>query len=614
MEMRNRLPWLAALAALAVCLPAIGGGFVWDDRWTILQSPLRGNPGALPRLLLKGHGWGTMLPPDEGGTYWRPLPALLHGLLLLAIGPHAMPFRILSAAAHAGTSLLLGLWLRRLSPKAAWGAVLFALHPALADAFAWISAFPDLLATGFVIGALMAATTSDGTAKRSSRPLLAGLLVLLALLSKESAIAALLWFPLVWRWTEGAWLPARARPAAAGIAGALVIYLALRAAGPGFSRGAADWPPGVEASRIVLIGRLLLIDIARLLVPLRPTLEPPPWVLARGVAITGLVGIAGASALAILSIVALAHGGRGAGRPAASSLAAGSLAARSPAARSLAAGFLLALTALLPVLQIVPTSDLFGGRFLYLPAAGLLLGIGAAIARARRVPDAALAVLSLLLAVGAGLRASEWRSDTILFGREFERQPRSIRARLQWAGHLLNEGRIGEAAPIVAETAAMAPQHPRIRYQQALVWLNSGRVAQAEATFADLARTWKRTPTLLSNLASAQMRQGRLAEGLATLDEATRGLTPTPGMRNNRGLALRLLGRPADARREFEAAIADDPRYAPARINLIHLLAEVMRDDAAARREADAFLARFPDAPEAASIRTLRGSLQQPAR
>ncbi len=105
------------------------------------------------------------------------------------------------------------------------------------------------------------------------------------------------------------------------------------------------------------------------------------------------------------------------------------------------------------------------------------------------------------------------------------------------------------------------------------------------------------------------MRLGHLEEGLATLDEATKGSTPTAGMRNNRGIALKLLGRRDEARGEFEAAIAEDPSYRPARVNLLQMLIEDGRA-ADACRIADDFLRRFPDAPEAARIRALSDSLR----
>ena len=175
---------------------------------------------------------------------------------------------------------------------------------------------------------------------------------------------------------------------------------------------------------------------------------------------------------------------------------------------------------------------------------------------------------------------------------------------------MLNVGRTEDARPVVERLASKHPTDLSVRYLRALVLMNSGQVEEAAATFEDLARAGRSTPTLLSNLASCQMRLGRLHEGLATLDRATEHLTPTPGMRNNRGLALKLLGRHDEARIEFARAIAEDPAYEPARVNLISLLTLDRPDPPVARREAEDFLRQFPRSPRALIVQGLLDSLR----
>lgn len=595
----GRLRWIAAAAALAVAIPALTGEFVWDDRWTIAQSPVLSQPHLLGRILTEGHGWGTFVSPEEGTGYYRPLPGLIHGIMLILFGSNPLPFRLLNAALHAGAALLLGGLLARRSPRAAWGAILFAVHPALADAFGWCSAAPDLMATLLLLASATLATASGKTNARL--PLAAGCW-LLALLSKESALAGIAWFPVVAALDRGGRIPRPSRRAILWFAGAAAIAVALRARAVGFEGWTPERPPGVTASGIDLVGRLAALNLLRLFLPIRLTLEPPVWAIAGPAGIATVAGLlAGIGGAAIAAVLLFRRGSAGWGLD---------------PIRALAAGYLLLMAGMTPVLQIVPTSDLYGGRFLVLPIAGLAAGIGWAIgSRALPPPRAVVVVLSLLctgLGIRSAARAAEWRSDASLFSREFARQPDSIRARLNWAGHLFGEGRLPEARAVVEGTEQRLPHHPRVRYQRALLLLNEGRASESEAIFRELLRDWKRTPTLLANLANAQMRQGRLEEGLATLDEAERGMTPTAGMRNNRGIALKLLGRRAEARRQFEAAIAQDPSYRPARVNLIDLLLADRLDPEAGRRAAGDFLARFPSAPETPRIRALVDSLGTP--
>lgn len=586
---RDWLPWLAGVLAVAAGLASVGGGFVWDDRWLILQSPLREHPGLLPRMLIEGHGWGSMTLPEDATVYYRPLATLLHGIFILLFGAHALPFRILSIALHAGTAVLIGTFLAHRGPRAAWGAWIFAVHPALADAYGWIAAMPDLLAAGLVVATLILLDRG--------RAVGAAACLWLALLAKESALIAVVWIPLL------VWSGVVVRPRRAGwirLGAALVLYLAVRMVTVGFHRGAVEYPPGVSVSGPALIGRLFLADMVRLLAPIRLTLEAPVWVTAGGGAAGAIAGIAIGVVLAVIAVRIL--------RPASRSRA--ETKAGSPA-RGLAVGYLLCITALLPVLQLVPTNDIFGGRFLVLPAAGMCIGIGLAMGATRapftRAVTVALVALILLCGVRSAMRAAEWVSEERLFGNEFRRQPECIRARLSWASVLIGAGRIDEATPVVEGSVARLPDHPRVRYQQALLWMNRGRVGEAEGVFRDLVAHWKRTPTLLANLAGCQMRLGRIEEGLTTLDEATELSAPTPGMRNNRGIALMQLGRAAEARSEFERAIEDDPSYAPARVNLIFLLARL--DVTTARREAEDFLRRFPDVGDAARVRALVDTL-----
>lgn len=586
----SRLPWIAALAALLVAAPTLTGGFVWDDLWSIAQSPILSHPHLIGRILTEGHGWGTMVSPEEGTGYYRPVPGLIHGCILILFGANPLPFRLLNLLLHAGTALLLGRLLVRRAPAAAWGACLFAVHPVLADAYGWPSAAPDLLAAICLI-----VSVSLATAARPRAPL-AAVFWLLALLSKESAVAGIAWFALLPASERGGRIRRPSGRAILWFGAATAIALAMRVNAVGLDRLAAERPPGVTASGIDLIGRLLALNLLRVFLPMQLTLEPPAWAITAGGGIATALGLAaGLGGGALAGIILLRR-------------------SSDEWRRALAAGYLLLLAGLLPVLQIMPTSDLYGGRFLYLPVAGLAVGVGLAVAAVRGRAGRSIALALALLCVALGFRAIargvEWRSDEALFSHEFARQPESIRARLNWAGHLIATGRLAEARTVIDGTERRLPDHPRVRYQRGLILMNDGRLGKAEAIFLDLLRSWKRTPTLLSNLANVQMRQGRLEEGLATLDEASRAMTPTPGMRNNRGIALKLLGRFDEARSEFEAAIRQDPSYRPARVNLIDLLYLDRPDPAAARRAAEDFLNRFPSAPEAPRVRALVDSLR----
>jgi len=280
---------VAAAVAFLVTLPALFGQFLWDDLWLIVQSPVRHDPSRLIELLTHGHGWGVMVDPEQPSGYFRPLAALLHGLLLIVVDARPWVFRLLQSLLFAASAFLLARWLAGSSTKeragsgtradpAAWGALLYAAHPALADAFGWVSAMPDLLAAALLFATLLCRDRPE------PRPRRAAVLGLLALLSKGSALAGLGWFAVlgVWRWRDspgrGAASSAPLRVTAAWMGGSLAVYLGLRFAAIGLSRPAGEWPPGVEASGAVLTGKLLLYNLKVILWPLHLTLSPPVWV------------------------------------------------------------------------------------------------------------------------------------------------------------------------------------------------------------------------------------------------------------------------------------------------------------------------------------------------
>lgn len=609
---------IAAALAFVVTLPAMTGRFVWDDLWLIVQSPVREDPSRLLDLLVHGHGWGVMVDPEQPSGYFRPLAALLHGLVLIVAGARPWGFRLLQSLLFAASAFLLARWLtgrsasdragsgERMAPSAAWGALLFAAHPALADAFGWVSAMPDLLAAALLFATLLCLD------RPVPRPRLAAGLWLLALLSKESALAGLGWFVVlgVWRWRGAPGRDAadttRLRATAAWMGGALAVYLGLRFAAIGLSRPAGEWPPGVEASGAVLVGKLLLYNLRVILWPLHLTVAPPVWV-------TGIGPAAGIGAEGVLGWAGLAIG---------AALAAWAVWAfvRESRWRQPALGILLMLVALLPVLQIVPSNDLAGGRFLVLPVAGLAAGAGAWLAhlplspRTRsRAPAVLLAVLVLAMAVRSGVRAAEWRDEERLFGGEYRRQPSAVRAAANWGGWLLRAGRTDEARPVIEELSRRQSAAPPVRLLRALLDLQDGKIDAAEPVFEELLSTWRRTPTLVANLAACRLRSGRYEEGLALLDEATRDSTPTAGMRNNRALALQMLGRHEEALAEFAAAVREDPAYQPARVNRIRLLV-TQGHSGAARDEGREFLRRFPASPHGAAVRAVLDTLDARSR
>src|SRR5690606_3307598 len=122
--------------------------------------------------------------------YYRPLTILSFAIDHALHGTNAAGFHLTNVMLHATNTVLLAVLLARagMAPvKSALAALLWALVPRLTEAVAWISGRTDVLATTFVLAALVVALPKSSAPRRW----LAALFVLFGLFAKETAVAGL---------------------------------------------------------------------------------------------------------------------------------------------------------------------------------------------------------------------------------------------------------------------------------------------------------------------------------------------------------------------------------------------------------------------------------------
>jgi len=171
-----RIALLCGAAALVAYLPSLTTWFAADD---FLILP----------LLQRAGGVGHPLDYFRIGfydQYYRPLALLCLGLDWNLWGLNAAGFHLSNICLHAASTMLVFALGRRFLdlPGAAAAALLFGLHPANHEAVFWIAGRFDLLATFFVLLALLLLFRED------ARSYALGVACFgLALLSKESALS-----------------------------------------------------------------------------------------------------------------------------------------------------------------------------------------------------------------------------------------------------------------------------------------------------------------------------------------------------------------------------------------------------------------------------------------
>ncbi len=162
MEQRTRwLPWVVAGLTLFVFLPAAGNDFVnWDDDRNFLENPYyRG-------LSLENIRW--MFTTFHLGHY-HPLTWLSLGLDYVLWEMNPAGYHFSNIVLHAATALLVYFLILRLLGlatqaeeetaelrfSAAFGALLFAIHPLRVESVAWVSERRDVLSGFFYVAAAL---------------------------------------------------------------------------------------------------------------------------------------------------------------------------------------------------------------------------------------------------------------------------------------------------------------------------------------------------------------------------------------------------------------------------------------------------------------------------
>jgi len=572
MERPAWLPFaVVALAACAVHLPTLGFGFVFDDEHLVVNNAFLRQDWS-PAAAFRHHFWhGT---PFET-SYYRPVTVASLALNGRLLGWSAPAFHLVNVLLHAANATLLLALARRLGARrmpATCAAALFAVHPAAAWPVASIVARVDLLPALFILLAWLSAVKSPGDGEpgrkeRSGSPsaaspwwsaALAGVCFLLALLSKESAIAfaAVLWLGLRRLW----------RPVVTTLA-SLAVYVALRsAAGIPLLPGRQVIDPSTNPlgvlqmperlwSALELSGRYLVY----LILPIRFSDRrdyvsgPLPGAASFGVLLAAALLLG--SVLAVLFLWLR----------------------RSPLALPL--GF--ALLGFLPASNLlVPIGSLYAQNFLYLPLLGLSLAAGLALDRAglphrgggagnRRAAQMAGPAL-LLLALVSVREASIWRDATTLFSTWTRRFPR----------YALAHSRLGVAR------------------------LGAGETALAEEALRTALSLDNRMVEAHYNLGVCLARSGRGRPAIEeALVETEAALALAPGLAQARvnasGLLLQL-GRSVEAETQAGAALEIAPDLVPARRNHAEALFQQERFDEAA----ESFGALAHASPDDPSVRS----------
>jgi hypothetical protein len=467
---------VVVVATAVVLLPKLTNQFVYDDVPVFVLSDRVHDVSNVPSFFAHN----TMYVADRNepiavDTY-RPLTLTTFALDSVLTGKAPVGYHVTNLLIH-----LLCVWLvYRLARVVlceenrafAWvAAAWFSFSPWLGEAHVWINGRSDPLCTMFVLASLLV-WDRGLTSKRMVLQVAGGTLFLAALFCKEVAIGVL---PTLWFWPRlvRAGAPWRERLVAMSLpATAAAAYLGVRTVvlgGLGANAGSAHLLESVRNFGVLVVDALRAVivpttpylrSLVESYVPIDPVLR---WVLT-------------AAAVVLLLLAVLGH-------------------RRQPA---LSWSVLFFAATLAPVVMVSTLIWPGFGRYLYLPFAGLCVGlVDVCVSGLRRVGafdrktgrTAVAAGVGAYFAVNAALLfgfVGDFENDGTLYGAAMEHAPNHAYGYAYLGAAMSSIGRSEEALPYLEKAVSLQPYEPeyRIKYAQALI--HSGREPRA----AELASQW----------------------------------------------------------------------------------------------------------------------------
>ena len=537
--------WLwcgAALATLAVVFwaygPAMHTGFLFDDTTQHFALPTASQPlsswiGPVRPVLMFSY-WVNSRISMEDTSWYHYFNILIHALAGIFV--FLVIRRLLEWAGAEESSR---------TPWAAFGTLLFLLHPLQAESVAYISGRSDSLC-----GMLSCASFAAFLYRRSPAISWAGVLPVLllfgaAVLTKEQAVALPALFVLTDFWWNPQ-TPLRSVRAnwrlyailALGAAGAAALFWKLIVgAGAGSSAGFAikdfTW-----YQYLFTQFRAIFAYVFNFLLPVNLNVD---WdfPISRGIFEYGAIfGLA-----ALLALAAAAW--------------------RYRRAFPLAGyGYFVFLVLLSPTSSILPIKDPIADRRMYLPILGLIL-IAIDLLRRLKVERKLLALGAAALMVATALathaRAEVWSDSILLWQDSALKSPNKVRTHFQLAFAYYEQGHFDLAIAEFQRTAELKPPTADLLYDWGLAY---DALHQPELALAKLRQSavLEATAQVFTQIAKVDAGQQRWAEALDALSTAEK-LDPKFAITYVfRGKIYLNTNRAAEAVEQYQLALAIDPK------------------------------------------------------
>jgi len=568
---------LIVLLTVAAYLPALRGGFIWDDDDHLTANPAMTAPHGL-RLI-----WSSL-----AVSRYYPLTLTSFRVQRRLWGLNPMPYHLVNITVHALNGVLIFLVLRRLRIPAAWlAAALWGVHPVNVESVAWITELKNTQSALFFFCAILCFLRFENQGQRRwyALALLCGAC---ALLSKASTVVLPFVLLLCAWWQRGSWRRTdilRAAPffVLASLMSALAI---VEQRGHVVRQGTADWKLGM-AQRVILSGKAIWFYLGKVVWPANLAFAYPRWELASN-AISSWLPLAEVAAVGIILWMLR----------------------RRSWARAGLFGFGFFVTALLPVLGFFDVYyfrySFVADHFQYLASLGVIAyaasGIAYALGRcslwSTPVGNAICAALLVTLGGLTWGQTHVYRNSETLWRDTLTKNPGVWIAHNNLGVLLQNQNRKAEALDQYEEALRLQPDYVEAHNNLGFALSEAGHIEEAIAQFKTALRIDPTDIEARNNLGNALSRVGKPEEAIAQYEAALRIKPDYIEAHNNLGTVLLHVGRVPEAIGHWEVALRIKPDYAEAHNNLAVALAQVGRVDEARKHWEEALRIK-PDYSEA---------------
>jgi tetratricopeptide (TPR) repeat protein len=530
---------LIVLLTVLTYIPAMRGGFIWDD-----DAYVTGN-----MCLRSLHGLWQIWTDTRATPQYYPLTYTTFWVEYHVFGLHPFGYHVINILLHALGAVLLWMILKRLSVPGAWlAAAVFAIHPVNVESVAWITERKNTLSGVFYFLTVLAYLRylGIGTERGTQRHYAAALfLFMCALLAKTATLPLPAVLLLVAWWKLGTSVKKHAFAlipffALAFAMGQVTIWVERHNVGAIGNQ----WSLGL-AGKLIVAGKVLWFYALKDVWPSHLTFIYPRWHIDPGVTAQYLYLV---SAVAIMAALWGLRNRIG----------------KAPLVALLFYGISIAPALGLSNVYFMRYSYV-QDHFQYLASIGIItLSVGVlttAIQRIKGLNIALPAVILLLLGTAAARQIPKFKDTEALWRDTLAKNPAAWMAYINLAGSEYHEGRYDEAIAQYQKCLKAVPDCAEAYVGMSAVYARTGRVERAIECLRQALKISPMSSEANYNYAEILAARGQYDEAIARYKIAVKSTPDRVRTHTHLGIALLRRGKASDAADHFMAALRINPTW-----------------------------------------------------